>query len=111
MRVHLYWRGIAALALALSGVAPSWAQNRQEHAAPHSVPRPPRAQQGHAGQWLRQHNNLPPEQQRKALQNDPQFRNLPPQQKQHLENQLVGLTVCRPSSGSKCCGVWTRSAT
>ena len=85
MRVHLIG-AVAALALALSGVAPSWAQNRQEHAAPHSVPRPPRAQQGHAGQWLRQHNN--PEQQRRALQADPQFRNLPPQQKQRLQNQL-----------------------
>ena len=85
MRVHLIG-AIAAFALALSGVAPSWAQNRQEHAAPHSVPRPPRAQQGHAGQWLRQHNN--PEQQRRALQADPQFRSLPQQQRQRLQNQL-----------------------
>jgi len=79
---------IAALALALTGVAPCLAQARhpeQQH-APHPVPRPPKQQNAHAGQWLRQHND--PVQQRKALQNDPQFRSLPPQQKQHLQNQL-----------------------
>ena len=77
----------AALALALSGAIPCLAQ-AHEHAS-HPVPRPPKAQQsGHAGQWLRQHKDLPPEQQRKALQSDPQFRSLPPQQKQHLQNQL-----------------------
>ena len=82
---------IAALALSLTGVVPCVAQGGHpaEKHAPHPVPRPPRSQQGgHSGQWLRQHNNLPPEQQRKALQNDPQFRSLPPQQKQHLQNQL-----------------------
>jgi hypothetical protein len=80
---------IAALALALTGVVPSLAQAGRpaEQHAPHYVPRPPRAQQNaHAGQWLRQHKD--PEQQRKALQSDPQFRSLPPQQKQHLQNQL-----------------------
>jgi len=79
---------VAALALALMSVAPSLAQGHhpEEHAS-HPVPRPPKAQQGgHSGQWLRQHNT--PEQQRRALQNDPQFRNLPPQQKQRLQNQL-----------------------
>jgi len=79
---------VAALALALTSVVPSLAQaHHPEEHAPHPVPRPPKAQQGgHSGQWLRQHNN--PEQQRKALQNDPQFRSLPPQQKQRLQNQL-----------------------
>lgn len=96
VRVHAIG-AVVALALALSGGAPSWAQNRrgEEHAS-HSVPRPPRVQQGHAGQWLRQHNNLPPEQQRRALQSDPQFRNLPPQQKQHLENQLTRFNSLPP---------------
>jgi len=80
---------IAALVLALTGTVSSLAQagHPAEQHAPHYVPRPPRAQQnGHAGQWLRQHKD--PEQQKKALQNDPQFRNLPPQQKQRLQNQL-----------------------
>jgi len=81
---------IAALALALTGAAPCLAQGHhpEEHPS-HPVPRPPKGQQnGHSGQWLRQHKDLPPEQQRRALQNDPQFRSLPPQQKQHLQNQL-----------------------
>jgi len=80
---------IAALALALTEAVPSLAQagHPAKQQAPHYVPRPPRAQQnGHAGQWLRQHND--PEQQKKALQSDPQFRSLPPQQKQRLQNQL-----------------------
>jgi len=81
---------IAALALALVGVVPCPAQPRrpgEEHAS-HNVPRPKAQPGGHAGQWLRQHKDLPPEQQRRALQNDPQFRSLPPQQRQHLQSQL-----------------------
>ena len=81
---------IAALALVLTGVVPSLGQGHppEKHAAPHP-PKPPKAQQNaHAGQWLRQHKDMPPEQQKKALENDPQFRNLPPQQKQQLKNQL-----------------------
>jgi hypothetical protein len=42
----------------------------------------------HAGAWLRQYKGLPPDQQQKALQNDPQFRNLPPERQQKLRQQL-----------------------
>ena len=67
------------------------AQNRRNE-----PPRPPsqshpsqnRPGPGHAGEWLRQHRNQPPEQQRKALQNDHQFRNLSPQRQQRYLNQL-----------------------
>ncbi len=43
-------------------------------------PRTPQNQPGHAGSWLRRYKDLPPAQQRRALENDPQFRRLPPQQ-------------------------------
>jgi hypothetical protein len=82
---------IATAVLALAGTGSSWAQK-------HDVPRPPaqahpqnqgaRQNQGHAGEWLRQHRNLSPEQQRKALESDPRFRSLPPQRQQQLQNRL-----------------------
>lgn len=49
--------------------------------------RPPN-QPGHAGNWLRNYRNMSPEQQHRALQNDPQFRRLPPQRQMQLQNQL-----------------------
>lgn len=45
-------------------------------------------QQGHAGDWLRYHRNMPLNEQQRALQNDPQFRHLSPQQQQQLEQRL-----------------------
>jgi|SRR5579864_399209 len=49
--------------------------------------RPP--EQGHHfGQWLNQHRDQPLDQQRRALQNDPQFRHLPPQRQQEYEQRL-----------------------
>jgi Protein of unknown function (DUF3106) len=83
--------GTGALVFALAGAIPSLAaQNRQ------NVPRPPAQahpqnqpqRQGHAGEWLRQHRNLSPEQQKRALQNDPRFRSLPPQRQEQLQNRL-----------------------
>src|SRR5438874_2259988 len=55
----------------------------QPQAAPqreNQVPRPyqPPAQGHHSGQWLNQHRELPLDQQKRALQSDPQFRRLPP---------------------------------
>jgi len=93
-RIRSIARGVATVAvvMALAATTPSWAQNR------HEVPRPqnqghPQNQgrpqnQGHSGEWLRQHRNLPPDQQRRALENDPRFRSLPPQRQQQLRNQL-----------------------
>jgi len=49
--------------------------------------RPP--EQGHHfGQWLNQHRDQPLDQQRRALQNDPQFRHLPPQRQEDYEQRL-----------------------
>lgn len=53
--------------------------NRQ-HRAPN--------QPGHAGNWLRRYKDLPPSQQRRALENDPQFRRLTPQQQARLQQRL-----------------------
>jgi hypothetical protein len=47
-----------------------------------------RQNQAHAGDWLRRYKTLPPEQQQRALENDPQFRNLPPGQQQQLRQRL-----------------------
>ncbi|HEY1800963.1 MAG TPA: DUF3106 domain-containing protein [Terriglobales bacterium] len=42
----------------------------------------------HAGQWLRKYKDVPPEQQEKALENDPEFRRLPPDRQQKLRERL-----------------------
>lgn len=44
--------------------------------------------QGHAGDWLRQYQRLPPAERERALQNDPGFRRLSPQQQQQLRQRL-----------------------
>jgi len=57
---------------------------------------PPQNQPGHAGNWLRRYKNLPPTQQRRALQNDPQFRRLPPQQQARLQRRLQHFSSLPP---------------
>lgn len=42
----------------------------------------------HMGDWLRKHQNLPPEQQERALENDPEFQRLPPERQEHLRELL-----------------------
>jgi hypothetical protein len=58
--------------------------------------RPPRNQPGHAGNWLRHYQDLPPAQQRRALENDPQFRRLTPQQQARLRNRLQHFSSLPP---------------
>jgi hypothetical protein len=58
-----------------------------------SVPRPPQLNQQpsqghHAGQWLRQYQGVPFDQQKKALNNDPNFRKLPPERQERLQQRL-----------------------
>ena len=98
--------GLAKIAMAiLAGLwltaAPAFAQR--------SVPRPRRQQKhdqrqaqkeekeairnervvrNHAGDWLRRYKDLPPDQQRQALQNDPDFQKLPPQRQTQLLQRL-----------------------
>jgi hypothetical protein len=40
------------------------------------------------GDWLRNHQNLPPEQQEKLLENDPNFKKLPPDRQAALKERL-----------------------
>jgi hypothetical protein len=43
---------------------------------------------GRLGDWLRDHKNLPPDQQEKALENDPYFKRLPAQRQAELKERL-----------------------
>lgn len=85
---------VAGLGVANSSAVAAWAQTRQsvprpsQPAARSPQPRQPPMQGHHSGQWLRQYKDVSPDQQRRALQNDPQFRRLPPQRQQQLEQRL-----------------------
>src|SRR5712692_1304983 len=83
---------MAILALVLGNSTLCVAQNRRGNRAEQRTQRPshPQSQpQGHhAGQWLRKYKGVPPEQQQKALENDPQFRGLPPERQQRLRERL-----------------------
>jgi hypothetical protein len=50
----------------------------------------------HLGQWMDAHKNLSPEQQQRALTNEPGFRQLPPQTQQRLLNHLSQLNAMNP---------------
>ena len=58
--------------------------------------RPPQNRPGHAGNWLRRYKDLPPAQQRRALENDPQFRRLSPQQQARLLDRLHHFSTLPP---------------
>jgi hypothetical protein len=64
---------------------PSRPQPRAERREERQAAKPPAH---HAGEWLRQYKGVAPDQQRKALENDPQFRNLPPERQQRLRDRL-----------------------
>ncbi|HMD15327.1 MAG TPA: DUF3106 domain-containing protein [Terriglobales bacterium] len=57
---------------------------------------PPQNQPGHAGNWLRRYMDLPPAQQRRALENDPQFRRLSPQRQFQLRQKLQHFSSLPP---------------
>ncbi len=69
--------------------------NRSYQSPPRNQPSP-RNQPGHAGNWLRRYKDLPPQQQRRALENDPQFRKLPPQQQTRLLQRLQHFSSLPP---------------
>jgi hypothetical protein len=83
-----------ALALSFALATPAFAQVRYYPPPPRPVQHPPQYsthpqnQPGHAGNWLRRYKDLSPAQQRRALENDPQFRRLPPQQQIRLQQRL-----------------------
>ena len=98
---------IALLAMTIMLPSLSLAQKNVPHAAPaRPAPMPqqhmsrpqgvaPR-QQGHAGDWLRRYKDLPPEEQEKALQNDPAFQKLPPARQELLRQRLQHFSSLPP---------------
>jgi uncharacterized protein DUF3106 len=98
----------AALAIALVIPFPCRAQNNSHAAQPKpqatpapraQVARPPEEppfQRGHAGDWLRRYKDLPPDEQERALQNDPAFRRLPPARQQFLLQRLQHFSGLSP---------------
>lgn len=50
----------------------------------------------HAGDWLRKYKDVPPAQQQKALESDPQFRTLPPERQQRLKERLQHFSSLPP---------------
>lgn len=95
----------AAVAAVLAFPCPALAGSRFPQQAGPSGP-PPRAEigrpheewpaHGHAGDWLRRYKDLPPEEQERALQNDPAFRRLPPMQQQRLRQRLQHFSSLPP---------------
>jgi hypothetical protein len=98
-----------ATAIFAVGVAVAWPNFVEGQQQPHqTVPRPPSSthpsqqsappqqqrypgppvQGHHSGQWLRQYGDVPADQQKRALENDPQFRRLPPARQQQLQQRL-----------------------
>ncbi len=90
------WMAVA-LVLATMMVSPCLAQRlaqrnsssfRQVQQRQGGQNHPPARQQGHAGDWLRHYQGVPPGERERALQNDPGFRHLPPERQQMLRQQL-----------------------
>jgi uncharacterized protein DUF3106 len=106
---HITGRWAVAL-LAMASMLPSLslAQKNVPRAAPaRPAPMPqqhmsrpqagaPPQQRGHAGDWLRRYKDLPPEEQEKALQNDPAFQKLPPARQQLLLRRLQRFSSLPP---------------
>ena len=75
---------------------PSNPQNNREQARPNFQPAPqpqyrpyqPPAQGHHSGQWLNRQREMPPEQRRKVLEDDPNFRRLPRETQRQYEQRL-----------------------
>jgi hypothetical protein len=69
--------------------APDRAANRPQNRPAYRAPNQLYSRPGpHSGQWLRQYRVMPPEQQRRALENDPQYRRLPSERQQQLQQRL-----------------------
>jgi Protein of unknown function (DUF3106) len=48
------------------------------------------------GKWLQEHGNLPPQEQEKALEKDPEFQRLPPQRQEQLKQNLRRFNTLPP---------------
>jgi uncharacterized protein DUF3106 len=100
---------LALLALALSAGAQQPPQSTPNQAATPARPagrmaEGGAAQQRHRGQpgaWLRRYKDLPPDQQEKALENDPEFKNLPPERQAQLRQRLQQFNSLPPERKDK----------
>ena len=64
-------------------------RNQQNNNNNNAVPAPRFHGPGpHAGDWLRRNGSLPPEEQQKKLENDPNFQKLPPERQEKLKQRL-----------------------
>jgi hypothetical protein len=69
----------------------------QQRMAPPPAPRPgPQNHQEHLAQWMQSHGNLTPQQQQRALEQEPGFRQLPPQTQQRMRDRLSQLQSMNP---------------
>lgn len=96
---------MAGTAVAAALVVPCLAASRfpQQSGAPGP---PPQAEitrphdewpaHGHVGDWLRRYKDLPPDEQERALQNNPDFRRLTPGQQQRLLKRLRHFSSLSP---------------
>jgi hypothetical protein len=92
------WVATAVLAVATLVSAPCLAQHnsfRPMQGRPPAQNRP-QSRQGHAGDWLRRYQGLPPGERERALQNDPGFRRLPPERQQMLRQRLQHFSSLPP---------------
>lgn len=94
----LRWNLLAALIL-MMGVPLSVAQkpNRPNPNRPQNRP----AEEHHAGDWLRKYKDVPPQQQQKALNSDPQFRRLPPERQDRLRDRLQRFSTLPPQQQTR----------
>jgi hypothetical protein len=60
----------------------------------------------HGGDWLRQHQGQPPQEQERALRNDPNFRQLPPERQQQLVNRLRDFNSRPPEQREQMLNRW-----
>lgn len=71
-----------------SGTVPAGTNGQRGRPQPPSRP--------HLAQWLRQHQNMSPQQQQRALRDEPGFNRLPPQRQQRLLKRLQQVDAMPP---------------
>jgi hypothetical protein len=59
-------------------------------------PGPMAGPKGHLNQWMAQHSNLSPAEQRLAMEREPGFQRLPPEEKQRLRDRFTQLEAMPP---------------
>ena len=62
----------------------------------------------HGGDWLRKMGNLPPDEQERALQNDPEFQQLAPEEQGRLRRRLRKFTSLPPDQRQRMLDRWER---